>query len=126
MTINGATYGSSILAAAGIVNIYEDAVEPYPTVTLEAAAGTSPRPGAGPIRAVSLRRAPPDPARSGGTGGLRGRAGPVLVGQSNPGGRRQAAAVGGGRGQPINIEVTESPPPARPPLNMTTTEHDHH
>ena len=42
MTINGATYGSSILAAAGIVNIYEEAAEPYPTVTLEAAAGLRP------------------------------------------------------------------------------------
>jgi ABC-type Fe3+-hydroxamate transport system substrate-binding protein len=42
MTINGATYGSSILAAAGIVNIYEDSVEAYPTVTLEAAAELRP------------------------------------------------------------------------------------
>ena len=42
MTINGATYGSSILAAAGIVNIYADAAEPYPTVTLEAAAELRP------------------------------------------------------------------------------------
>jgi ABC-type Fe3+-hydroxamate transport system substrate-binding protein len=36
MTINGTTYGSSILAAAGIANVYEDDPEPYPTVTLEA------------------------------------------------------------------------------------------
>jgi ABC-type Fe3+-hydroxamate transport system substrate-binding protein len=42
MTINGATYGSSILAAAGVVNIYEDATEAYPTVTLEAAAALRP------------------------------------------------------------------------------------
>jgi ABC-type Fe3+-hydroxamate transport system substrate-binding protein len=42
MTINGATYGSSILAAAGVVNVYEDASEPYPTVTLEAAADLHP------------------------------------------------------------------------------------
>ncbi len=42
MTINGATYGSSMLTAAGIVNVYEDASEPYPTVTLEAAADLRP------------------------------------------------------------------------------------
>ncbi len=30
MTISGATYGSSILAAAGIDNVYEDAPDPYP------------------------------------------------------------------------------------------------
>ena len=42
MTINGATYGSSILAAAGIVNVYEDASDPYPTITLEAAAALHP------------------------------------------------------------------------------------
>jgi ABC-type Fe3+-hydroxamate transport system substrate-binding protein len=42
MTINGATYGSSMLTAAGIVNIYADAPEPYPTVTLEAVADLHP------------------------------------------------------------------------------------
>ncbi len=42
MTINGATYGSSILAAAGIINIYEGAPEAYPTVTLEAVADLHP------------------------------------------------------------------------------------
>jgi ABC-type Fe3+-hydroxamate transport system substrate-binding protein len=42
MTISGATYGSSILTAAGVVNIYEDAPEAYPTVTLEAAAALRP------------------------------------------------------------------------------------
>ena len=42
MTINGATYGSSILAAAGIVNVYEDAEASYPTITLEAAADRHP------------------------------------------------------------------------------------
>lgn len=42
MTINGATYGSSILAAAGIVNVFEDASEAYPTVTLEAATDLRP------------------------------------------------------------------------------------
>ncbi len=42
MTINGATYGSSILAAAGIVNVYEDAPEAYPTITLEEAAALHP------------------------------------------------------------------------------------
>jgi ABC-type Fe3+-hydroxamate transport system substrate-binding protein len=42
MTINAATYGSSILEAAGIVNVYEDASDPYPTVTLEEAAALDP------------------------------------------------------------------------------------
>jgi ABC-type Fe3+-hydroxamate transport system substrate-binding protein len=42
MTISGATYGSSILTAAGIVNVYEDATDPYPTVTLEAVADLHP------------------------------------------------------------------------------------
>lgn len=42
MTINGATYGSSILAAAGISNVYAEAPDPYPQVSLEAAAALCP------------------------------------------------------------------------------------
>jgi ABC-type Fe3+-hydroxamate transport system substrate-binding protein len=42
MTINAATYGSSLLAAAGIANVYADASEPYPTVTLDDAAARRP------------------------------------------------------------------------------------
>jgi ABC-type Fe3+-hydroxamate transport system substrate-binding protein len=42
MTINGATYGSSILTAAGFANVYEHASEAYPTVTLEQAADLHP------------------------------------------------------------------------------------
>jgi len=34
MTLNGQTYGSSVLAAVGIGNVYADAPERYPTVTL--------------------------------------------------------------------------------------------
>ncbi|MBO0732499.1 MAG: hypothetical protein J2P57_24785 [Acidimicrobiaceae bacterium] len=42
MTINAATYGSSLLAAAGVANIYADNPAPYPTVTLEEAAARRP------------------------------------------------------------------------------------
>jgi ABC-type Fe3+-hydroxamate transport system substrate-binding protein len=42
MTINGTTYGSSILAAAGIGNICADAPDPYPRLSLEAAAALYP------------------------------------------------------------------------------------
>jgi ABC-type Fe3+-hydroxamate transport system substrate-binding protein len=42
MTINGATYGSSLLAGAGVANVFGDAPEPYPTLTLEEAAERRP------------------------------------------------------------------------------------
>jgi ABC-type Fe3+-hydroxamate transport system substrate-binding protein len=35
MSIGGRTYGSSLLEAAGAVNVLADAAEPYPTVTLD-------------------------------------------------------------------------------------------
>lgn len=41
MTIGGRTYGSSLLAAAGIANVYADA-EPYATVDLDDAAARRP------------------------------------------------------------------------------------
>ena len=42
MTINASTYGSSLLAAAGVANVYAGDPAPYPTVTLEEAAGRRP------------------------------------------------------------------------------------
>jgi ABC-type Fe3+-hydroxamate transport system substrate-binding protein len=42
MTINAATYGSSLLAAAGIDNVCADAPDTYPTMTLETAASFRP------------------------------------------------------------------------------------
>jgi ABC-type Fe3+-hydroxamate transport system substrate-binding protein len=42
MTISGDTYGSSLLAEAGFANVFADATERYPTVTLEAAAARRP------------------------------------------------------------------------------------
>ena len=42
MSINAETYGSSLLAAAGIVNLFGTAEERYPTVTLEDAAARHP------------------------------------------------------------------------------------
>jgi ABC-type Fe3+-hydroxamate transport system substrate-binding protein len=42
MTINAATYGSSILAAAGIGNVCGGAPDPYPQLSLEAAAALHP------------------------------------------------------------------------------------
>ena len=35
MTISGGTYGSSLLAAIGVANVFADAAERYPTVTLD-------------------------------------------------------------------------------------------
>ncbi|HET9075518.1 MAG TPA: helical backbone metal receptor [Acidimicrobiales bacterium] len=42
MTIGAATYGSSILAAAGFRNVYGDCAEPYPTVEPAAARALGP------------------------------------------------------------------------------------
>lgn len=42
MTMNADTYGSSVLAAVGIANVYADAAERYPTVTLDDAATRKP------------------------------------------------------------------------------------
>jgi ABC-type Fe3+-hydroxamate transport system substrate-binding protein len=42
MTLNADTYGSSVLEAVGIGNVFADAVERYPTVTLEDAAARTP------------------------------------------------------------------------------------
>jgi ABC-type Fe3+-hydroxamate transport system substrate-binding protein len=42
MTLNGDTYGSSLLAAVGAVNVFASAAERYPTITLDAAARLSP------------------------------------------------------------------------------------
>ena len=42
MTLNRDTYGSSMLEALGIGNVYADAPDRYPTVTLEEAAARAP------------------------------------------------------------------------------------
>jgi ABC-type Fe3+-hydroxamate transport system substrate-binding protein len=42
MTISGATYGASLLAAAGIGNVYAGATDTYPTHSLSDAAGRRP------------------------------------------------------------------------------------
>jgi ABC-type Fe3+-hydroxamate transport system substrate-binding protein len=42
MSINGETYGSSLLAAAGVANVFADAQNRYPTITLEEAAARQP------------------------------------------------------------------------------------
>ena len=42
MTIGGATYGSSVLASAGLLNVYAHSVDPYPTVDLDEVAGLHP------------------------------------------------------------------------------------
>ncbi|MEY2958791.1 MAG: hypothetical protein RLZZ01_1359 [Actinomycetota bacterium] len=39
MTIGAHTYGTSLLDAIGVVNVYADSADPYPEVTLEDAAG---------------------------------------------------------------------------------------
>ena len=42
MTISGATYGSDLLRAIGVVNVFADADRPYPEVTLADTAARSP------------------------------------------------------------------------------------
>jgi len=42
MTVNGETYGSTLLAAIGVENVFADAPDRYPTVTLDDAAGRGP------------------------------------------------------------------------------------
>ena len=42
MTVNRQTYGSSLLEAAGLVNVFADSDQPYPTIDLDLAAGRRP------------------------------------------------------------------------------------
>jgi ABC-type Fe3+-hydroxamate transport system substrate-binding protein len=42
MTLSARTYGSSLLAAIGVANVFADAGDPFPTVTLDEAAGRRP------------------------------------------------------------------------------------
>jgi len=42
MTLSGGTYGSSLLAAVGVANVFAGAAERYPTVTLDDARGRRP------------------------------------------------------------------------------------
>jgi ABC-type Fe3+-hydroxamate transport system substrate-binding protein len=42
MTMSGGTYGSSLLSAIGVDNVFADAVERYPTVTLDEARARNP------------------------------------------------------------------------------------
>ncbi len=42
MSLAGGTYGSSLLAAIGVDNVFADADDRYPTVTLEAARARRP------------------------------------------------------------------------------------
>ena len=42
MTINADTYGSSVLGAIGIDNVYADAADRYPTIELDDAAARQP------------------------------------------------------------------------------------
>ncbi|HEY8525078.1 MAG TPA: helical backbone metal receptor [Acidimicrobiales bacterium] len=42
MTLSGRTYGSSLLAAAGVTNVFADHAERYPTVTLDEARSRAP------------------------------------------------------------------------------------
>ncbi|HET8617980.1 MAG TPA: helical backbone metal receptor [Acidimicrobiales bacterium] len=42
MTLSGGTYGSSLLAAAGVANVFADAPDRYPTVTLDEARARHP------------------------------------------------------------------------------------
>jgi ABC-type Fe3+-hydroxamate transport system substrate-binding protein len=42
MTMNGDTYGSSLLAAIGVGNVFADHRDRYPTTTLEDAAALNP------------------------------------------------------------------------------------
>jgi ABC-type Fe3+-hydroxamate transport system substrate-binding protein len=42
MTLNGDTYGSTLLAAVGVANVFAAAAERYPTVTLDEARAARP------------------------------------------------------------------------------------
>jgi ABC-type Fe3+-hydroxamate transport system substrate-binding protein len=42
MSIGGSTYASSLLAAAGLLNVYADSTQPYPTMSLEEASARRP------------------------------------------------------------------------------------
>jgi ABC-type Fe3+-hydroxamate transport system substrate-binding protein len=42
MTLNGATYGSTLLAAVGVDNVFAAAPDRYPTITLDEARAAQP------------------------------------------------------------------------------------
>ncbi len=42
MTVNGSTYGSSLLSSAGLDNVFASEPDPYPTVELAAAVARRP------------------------------------------------------------------------------------
>jgi hypothetical protein len=42
MTVNTSTYGSSLLASIGVENVFADAIDRYPTVTLDDARARRP------------------------------------------------------------------------------------
>ena len=100
MTLSGGCYGSSLLAALGIDNVFAEAARPLPDDHPRRRGRARRRPGARPDRALSLRRAPPRRARAGGTRAVRRRPGPVLVGPPHAG--RVPPAPGG---PPRHIDI---------------------
>ena len=100
MTMSGDTYGSSLLAALGVVNVFDAGHDRYPATTLEEAAAPRARPRPRPDRALPVRRAPPPRAAGGGPGRPAGRRpGPLLVGRPHAASRRAARSGAGSVGR---------------------------
>ena len=87
MTMYADTYGSSVLAALGVVNVFGDEAKRYPTTTLDDAAARQPDLVLPAGRALPVPGAPPRTSSDGrARRATRRRAGPVLVGRPDAGG----------------------------------------
>ena len=87
MTLNADTYGSSVLAALGVDNVFADDPDRYPTTTLDDAAARRPDLVLAPSEPYPFQARHVAELRGGGRRRApRRRPGPVLVGRAHPGG----------------------------------------
>ena len=106
MTMNADTYGSSVLAALGVVNVFGDEAERYPTTTLADAAARQPDLVLAPTEPYPFKERHLHELRDGrGRRAPRRRSGPVLVGRPDAGG------AGAARSGPrlVGREADEAP-----------------
>ncbi len=95
MSISGHTYGSTLLGAAGIANVYDAAPDPYPSMTLPEVAVLRPDVVLAPSEPYPFNERHREELDASGAGRLRRRPGSLLVGKPHARRSGQAAAVGG-------------------------------
>ena len=83
MTMSGGTYGSSLLAAVGVANVFADASVRYPTVTLDEVRARRPDVVLAPSEPYPFAERHVPAVRRRGPGRAGRRPGPVLVGRAH-------------------------------------------